>query len=268
MILRDLSHEQLAGAIEASTLAYYAQFATLPGAVSHDDAAIYWFATGIKQDGLNGVLRARLEPEQCDVAIDAIVAYFRERRLPFQWHIGPSSQPADLGERLAAHGIAHIEDEPGMAADLQHIDESVPFPTGLTIHPVRDAEMMWEWIGVWLFPEEASAVRADYLNALAGLGFAPDRPLRHYVGRLDGKPVACIALFFAEGVAAVHYVVTLSEFRRQGIGAAMTLAALREARSQGYRVAVLTSSPFGYNIYYHLGFRPYITMSTYAWEPK
>jgi GNAT superfamily N-acetyltransferase len=155
-----------------------------------------------------------------------------------------------------------------MAADLQQIDESMPIPDGLTIHSVHDVEMMREWIGVWLFPEGLDAMRADYLTALAGLGFATDRPLCHYVGRLDGKPVACVALFFAEGVASVQYVVTLSAFRRQGIGAAMTLAALREARTQGYRVAVLTSSPFGYNIYHRLGFRPYITMSTYGWEPN
>jgi len=268
MILHDLSPERLADAIEANTLAYYANFAALPGAVTHTDSLIRWYATGIKQDGLNGVLQAQLQPGHCDVAVAELVAYFQERQLPFQWHVGPSSQPADLGKYLLAHGVAHIEDEPGMAADLQHIDESMPFPAGLTIHPVQDVEMMREWIGVWLFPDGLDAMRADYLAALAGLGFTSDRPLHHYVGRLDGNPVACVALFYAEGVASVQYVVTLSAFRRQGIGAAMTLMALREARAQGYRVAVLTSSPFGYNVYHRLGFRPYITMSTYGWEPN
>ena len=126
---------------------------------------------------------------------------------------------------------------------------------------------MREWIGVWLFPNGLDAVRVDYLTAFADLGFAPDRPLRFYVGRRNGQAVACVALFYAEGVAAVHHVVTIVDQRRQGLGAAMTQFAMQEARAQGYRVAVLTASPMGYNIYARLGFAPYITMRTYGWEP-
>ncbi len=54
--------------------------------------------------------------------------------------------------------------------------------------------------------------------------------MRLYLGIIDGRPVATAALLLAAGVAAIHHVVTLHEFRRQGIGATMTLMTAREAR--------------------------------------
>jgi GNAT superfamily N-acetyltransferase len=154
-----------------------------------------------------------------------------------------------------------------MAIDLHAINENVPLPPGLTIHPVNDLSDLQEWVGVWLFPAGLERVRESYVAALGGLGFAPDRPLRHYIGRIDGHPVATVALFYSAGVAAVHYVVTHADWRRQGIGAAMTLMALQEARAQGWRIAVLTASSLGYHIYYRLGFRPYCRMRIFSWEP-
>jgi predicted acetyltransferase len=46
------------------------------------------------------------------------------------------------------------------------------------------------------------------------------------------------------------------------------LMAACEARVKGYRVAVLTASPFGFNIYRRLGFHEYCTVSTYEWSPE
>jgi hypothetical protein len=42
---------------------------------------------------------------------------------------------------------------------------------------------------------------------------------------------------------------------------------LREARDRGYRVAILTSSPDGFNAYRRIGFRTYCTVSRYRWRP-
>jgi predicted acetyltransferase len=47
----------------------------------------------------------------------------------------------------------------------------------------------------------------------------------------------------------------------------MTLHAMHTARQAGYRIAVLTASPMGVNIYRRLGFYECCTISTYAWSP-
>jgi GNAT superfamily N-acetyltransferase len=262
-VLTDLSPEALAGAIEASTMAYYAHYSRLSGTVLHDEPPIRWFATGIAEEMLNGVLQARLEPQTADAQIEEALAYFRQRQLPMLWHTGPSTRPADLGTYLLAHGLAHVEDEPGMAIDLLAVNEPEA-PPGLSVAPVLDVAALREWIDVWLFSPGLGEVRERFLAVFAGLGLEPQRALRHYLGRLDGRPVATVALFCGAGVASVQHVVTLPAFLRRGIGAAMTQLALREARALGYRVAVLTASPMGYNVYYRLGFRQYCTLGTYS----
>lgn len=266
-ILDDFSSAALSQVIETNIFDYYAHFSHLPHAQLHDTAVIRWFVTGIPEAGLNGVLQARLQPDDCDTQIATIVAEFQQRKLPFCWHIGPSSQPAYLGERLLAHGLTLSDDEPGMALDLHSINEDVQMPPDLTFHAVNDMATLREWVGVWLFPAGLERVREHYISALGGLGFAPDRLLHHYVGRLNGQPVATVALFYSAGVVAIHHVVTHEDFRRQGIGAAITLMALREARTRGWHIAVLTASSLGYDIYYRLGFRSFCQMSTYEWEP-
>jgi predicted acetyltransferase len=88
------------------------------------------------------------------------------------------------------------------------------------------------------------------------------------LGRLAGEPVTTVKLFFDAGVVCVHHVATLPHLRRRGIGTAITAHALREARKQGYRVAVLTSSPDGFNSYRRIGFRTYCTYGRYRWQPE
>ena len=263
----NFSAAALSRSIETNILDYHAHFSQLPHAELHDTPSIRWLATGIPDGDLNVVLQAQLAPADCDAQIARMIAEFQRRQLPFSWHIGPSSPPANLGERLLHHGLTLSDDEPGMAIDLHAITADVPTPSGLTFHPVNNMADLREWVGIWLFPGELELVRERYVTVLGALGFAADRPLRHYIGKRNGTPVATIALFSGAGVVAVHHGVTHRDARRQGIGAAMTQMALHEARAHGWHIAVLTASSMGYNIYYRLGFRTYCRMSIYGWKP-
>lgn len=266
-ILQDLSPDTVPQALDANLIAYSSLFGTLPQAQLHDEDGVLWFETGLPTDQFNGVLRTRLEVEDLPAAIERVLAHFRQRHLPFHWHLGPSSRPAAFGNLLEAHGLSHVEDEPGMAVDLLELNEELPLASTLTIQPVTTRAMVDQWTRVWGCgaPEE---VIQHWFSVYSNLPFGPDRSLRLYLGSLDGKPVATVALFLAAGVASINWVVTLHEFRRQGIGAAMTLMAAREARSAGYRVGVLTASPLGINIYRRIGFKEYCQVSTYEWGPS
>ena len=265
--LQDLSPSTIPLAMDANKLAYGAFLSTLPHAAFHEEPGICWFETGIPNDLFNGVLQTNMEPEALPVAIGRVRAYFRQQRLPFQWHIGPTSLPENIRNLLEANDIRHVEDEPGMAVDLLALNEDIPVPSTFGFHPVTTEHLLRQWIHVWGCgaPEE---VNQDCFKVYSGLIFSPQSPLRMYLGTIAGEPVATVALLFGAGVASIEHVVTIPQVRRQGIGAAITLMAAREARAQGYRIGVLTSSPMGFNIYSRLGFREYCTFSTYEWSPE
>lgn len=264
--MQDFSHERIIFALDASMNAFGALLSTLPHGALYDESGLYWFETGVPESKFNGVLQIRLEARFVPSAVERILAHFQQRNLPFSWYMGPSSQSSGLGELLEARGILHEEDEPGMVIDLHELNENLPLASNLTIHRVTTEEQMHQWTQTWGCGAPGEVI-GHWFTVYSALAHAPECSMRLYIGTIDGKPVATVALLFAAGVAAIHHVVTLHEFRRQGIGAAMTLMAAREARSAGYRIAVLTSSPFGINIYRRLGFKEYCMTSTYEWSP-
>ncbi|QBD76893.1 N-acetyltransferase [Ktedonosporobacter rubrisoli] len=259
--LQNIDPASIATTIDASLIAYKSWLCTSAGGQLHQEPGLLWAESSL----VNSVLSTNLPQEELSTAIKRIRDHFALRKQNFQWHVGPASQPTNYRDALLAHGLRHDEDEPGMALDLQTLREDIPLASNLTIRPVTNHELLEQWLRVWLFPVPEESVR-QIIAAHASLQIDSASPLQFYLGLLDGKPVATVCLFYDGRVAGIHYVVTLQEVRRQGIGGAMTLMAARQAQTNGYRVAVLTASPFGINIYRRLGFREYCTCSTYEWN--
>lgn len=256
----------IAGLIEANINDYLLSYARLPGAVLHDDAESAWVEAQVPGATFNSIVRARFQPEQVDRQIEKVLDHFRRRSLPVVWHIGPASEPADLGEALLCHGLTFMEEEPGMALEIEKMDIASAAPAELTIEPVRDEAGLREWIDTWLFRVPAK-IRDAQFQARRMLWLEPERPMHCFLGTWNGAPVATSMLYFGHGVAAAHHVVTRPEYRRRGIGSALTVRVLHEALARGYRVGVLTASPEGHGSYHRIGFRPYCSVRRYEWDP-
>ena len=154
-----------------------------------------------------------------------------------------------------------------MAADLHAMPE-FPSPERLKIRRVASEAGLEDFEhvlagGFGEGPPEAAWVREMY--ARIGLD---DQAWRHFVGRLDGEPVATATTFLAAGVAGLYFVCTAPHARNLGIGAAISQAALVDARNTGYRVGVLGSSPMGQGMYERLGFRLVCSVHVYEWGPS
>ena len=168
------------------------------------------------------------------------------------WWTGPATQPPELSHELRALGMS-FGDPPGMAADLHALHEEVTSPPGLEIAPVVDDAGLHQWVAA-MGPDYSHESRRAHFELYASLGLAPNLPWRHYVGILDGEPVAAASLFLDAGVAGLYNVAVEPRVRRLGIGSAVTLAALRAARDEGATMAVLQSSGAGLRLYARLGF--------------
>jgi hypothetical protein len=78
-------------------------------------------------------------------------------------------------------------------------------------------------------------------------------PVRFFVGRWDGAPVATAGVTVAHGVGLVEFVATLADARGQGFGAMVTQAA---ALADPTVPAALIASDLGRSVYERLGFLP------------
>jgi ribosomal protein S18 acetylase RimI-like enzyme len=236
------------------------------GGEVRDDGRVRWAIGNSPIAFFNCVAFADLTGEEADGEIAASIERMRAQDVPGSWHVGSSMRPRDLGARLLANGFEYGGDDAGMAMDLSVLPEDMAVPSDFTVERIRDEADLAEWaatfgLGFGLRPEEAGWMEEMYRR----LGF--ESSWRHYLGRLDGEPVATSALFFAAGVAGVYCVSTIESARRRSFGAAVTLAALREARDLGYGLAVLTSSEMGYSVYRKLGFVEYCRIGLYEWRP-
>jgi GNAT superfamily N-acetyltransferase len=259
-VLQDLSSASLVGAIEANLYEFLGMSRQWPRAEVHTSPELEWFITGVPYNIFNSLYRTRLTTETAEAAIQAAIVRGRTRGVSLLWWTGPASRPLDLGARLERYGFQSSEMEHGMAVDLQAIKDSQPDLTSLTIEPIQDLETLKTWCHIFVvgfgFPADAESSFLDWFSYL---------PLRSYLGRLNGEPVATSSVFYGAGVAGIYNVATLSDARRRGIGAAMTLTAMRAGRAAGYRAAILQASEMGAPVYRKLGFQKYCDIGIYEW---
>jgi ribosomal protein S18 acetylase RimI-like enzyme len=173
---------------------------------------------------------------------------------------------AGLGELLVRHGLACVENEPGMAIDLLTLGDGLTTPPALAIERVGDVEGLRQWCDIFAlaFGLPDGAMEA-MLDVEVDLGAGRYSWRRLYVGRLRGEPVATSLLFLGAGVAGIYGVGTVPDARGQGIGKAMTVVPMLEARAMGYRIGVLHASSMGLGVYRQLGFREYCRLCRYVW---
>lgn len=253
--------------VEAAIVDCFQSYAALPDASIEEREGLISVRTAVPLPFFNGVPRAALDGDAGE-RIRETVARFRETGTPFRWWITPSSAPADLIEQLTANGFRHTYDAPGMALDLADLREQPPID-GFDIRRIRNAEELRTWVSVFATgfnrPEPEHAV---WHSAFLSFGFDPDARWRHYLGVLNGQPVATATVCVGEEIAGIYHVFTHADARGRGIGAAVTRAALEEGRNAGCRYGALQSSEMAFSVYKTLGFRHCCDLTLYDWRPE
>jgi ribosomal protein S18 acetylase RimI-like enzyme len=253
-------------AAAADNLAAHATWAQqrTPGMRVLDVAGVAAGDSGLRCDTFSVVSRARLSRADAARAVAAVLAHFRAEGRPFSWWVGPGDEPTDLGETLAAHGLAADESEVAMAVDLARPTpaDGAPAASGapgalgeLRITRATTAALLANFAAVnaanWDPPDVDVLTFYDRASPVL---LGSDSPLCYWVGYVDERPVAAVETAFAGSVAGIYNVSTLAAFRRRGIGAAMVRHALDEARARGYRTAILQAARGAVGLYERAGF--------------
>ena len=257
----------MAAAIEANLCSLFLQLKAWPRVELHDTGACCWTLSHLPFPLFNSVVGARFDADRADEAIEARIRECAERNVPMLWWTGPSTTPADLGERLERRGFL-LEPALGMAGDVHYITAQ-PSQTLIDVEPVCDETRLATWSKVLCNAFGAPAAFGEAFADLASaIGLGRTSSFRHFLGWLDGEPIATCSLFLGAGVAGIYDVGTLPERRHRGVGAAITRAAVTEAAANGYRMAILHSSALGTNMYRGIGFEAVCPIGQYVWAPK
>lgn len=186
----------------------------------------------------NKVVVARLRPDDADAAIAKVVDEHAARDAAFEWIVGPSSSPSDLGARLSEAGLQLLGPSLGMARVIG--DEALPMDVpGLTVHEMTTAADVERYADVTAAAWERDE---DFRERIAYIGrkcLSPAVPTRSFIASIDGEPVASSHLRLLPGCGYLQGCAVLASRRRQGIYRALVhhrLAALRDA---GIRIAVI-----------------------------
>src|SRR3954454_15274422 len=105
---------EIADALERNQWEFIRGFAAVPGVEVIDDERTLRVATGVPSPLFNPVLRATVEEDELPALIDESRAWYRQRRLPWSWYVGPGGSPATIGRELDRRGFVKVTEPPGM----------------------------------------------------------------------------------------------------------------------------------------------------------
>lgn len=274
--------------IQANLIAYFRLFAGLPG-VTFVEGAVTWNTGGPGPHILRTAFPS--DPDEAggiDQQIDNLIRQIGQSANSVDWFVFPSCHPPDLGERVAARGLAGGPDGawslvgqcggPGgnwMVADLAAQPSAPPVSARFHVEAVRNQAMLGEWLQVSLTgfgnqPPPPERWDENYFYAGYGRhGFGEAAYSLHYIGYLDAQPVTAATLLLAGGIAGLFDISTPPAFRRQGFGSAISRHLLQEAQTRGYQQAYVWSSALGKGVYPRVGFVPVaLGMREYCWQKR
>ena len=142
-----------------------------------------------------------------------------------------------------------------MHCDLRELAEGGEWPSDLTVSRVdtpSELAMFARLLAGLADPPDPSVLQ--FFSRAASCLLAADCPIRCYLGRRGGSPVATAEVTLADGVAGVYNVSTVTAERGQGIGTAMTVLPLAEARRDGAEFAILQAAEGAQGVYARVGF--------------
>lgn len=258
-----IERPEIGHALERNQWEFIRGFGAVAGVEAIDDARSLRVATGVPSPLFNPVLRATVDQDDVRDLVDEARAWYRRRRLPWSWYVGPATGPGDVAGELERRGFAKVNEPPGMAADLTLLDQ-LPGERDVVVQRVTGAREVDAWFSVFAPAFELSRSAAvAFRDLIVAGGLDDDAPMRNYIAYDGREAVATGSLVPAAGVGGIYNIATQADRRGRGIGRAITLALMHEAAALGYEVAILWSTSAGLPVYRRLGFKERIRVPTY-----
>ncbi|MFX0081047.1 MAG: GNAT family N-acetyltransferase [Candidatus Hodarchaeota archaeon] len=255
-ILNKISSKTIKAYIEQNIDDFYTKSSQHPNFISHLEDKISWVDSR-NADWPKCIYRADFEKLNAENEISDIKRLIQEGKAPNGWTIGPLTKPDNLGLILEKNGFVNVYQQSGMAANLKDLKKKILDDSKLLVEIVDNEDSLKNWITV------VSSVFGIKIDSELIIFLFLEPEVKFYIGNFKGKMVSALILYLSSGVAGLHAVSTLSEYRNRGFGLTISRAALIDALKNDYKVGVLQASSLGERVYRKLGFKKYCDIISY-----
>ncbi len=259
--MKEIVPESINYYIEKNLDDFYSKSTEHPNFTASGDEKVSWvFARNA--DWPDCIFRANFENLDIKGEIKNIGNLIRKGEAPNGWTIGPLTKPINLGIELENYGFSNVYHQAGMAVELNELKKKQVPENNLLIERVDNEQSLIQWSEV---VSEVFNLKVDFDH----LKFMNLRKEAHfYLGIFENKPVSTLLLYLSSGVAGLHAVSTLPEYRNRGFGLAISSSALIDAFNMSYSVGVLQASSLGEKVYRKLGFTKYCDIISYSFNDE
>lgn len=217
--------------------------------------------------GGGAILYSQLDERNADRVIAEQQAYFAGLGQEFEWKLYSHDRPADLGDRLLAHGFVAEEPESVMVLDM--LDAPAVFwqPVPPEVREITDAAGIADIVAL---EETVWGEDKTYIGEMLTLELnAPGDLTRVYAAYVDERMVSAAWVRFHPPTqfASLWGGSTLAAYRNRGYYTALLAVRAQEARRRGCRFLTVDASAMSRPILEKRGFIRLTTTTPYNWQP-
>ena len=217
---------------------------------------------------------AGIEGEALDELIDRTVRHYRDETdvESFEWKSRGHDLPADLGERLVAHGLVAEPVETVMIGEASLLAVDVPLePTAegpVVVRRIVEGDAAADDLSRMLAAQEAVFGGGRGPSLASALAELESGASEFWIAEVAGRVVCGGRLTPVVGTdfAGIWGGATRPEFRGRGIYRALTSARARSAIAHGKRYINSDSTEFSRPILERSGFLKVSTTTPYEWR--
>jgi hypothetical protein len=214
------------------------------------------------------ILHTRLDTGNVEAAIQEQIDYFDALGRSFEWKVLDLDTPADLKERLAAHGFQIEDAEAVMVLDLQEAPAALLKPVTADVRRLTERVQLEDVVQIkeQVWGNDHDDGVGDRLYAhLAIPGY-----LSVYAAYVQDEPASAGWIYFhgPSQFADLWGGSTVAAYRKQGLYTAVLAVRVQEAIRRGYRFLAIDASPMSRPIVASHGFRFLTYAHACVWNGK
>jgi hypothetical protein len=204
--------------------------------------------------GMSFILHSRVDEANADAVIQEQIDYFKPLNQRFEWKVYDHDTPADLKDRLIAHGFEAQDPDAVMALDLEEAPSGLHAPITADVRRITQRDQLRDVIQI---EEQVWGGNFDWITKRMGDHLEIPGFLSIYVAYVDEQPACSGWIYFHDGTqfAGLWGGSTVEAYRQRGLYTAVLAIRVQEAIQRGFRFLTIDASPMSRPIVAKHGFQ-------------